>query len=321
MKRILLIVNVLLALCNLVFAQQNESHWPEFDYHDYGSHSVIVAFVQVEGDFITAEDNWADMEVAAFVDGECRGHEFIIDETSMGDLYPTLQLSIFYDVGNSGEDVTFKLYDHSTGIEYEDWICNYDIHTGEEHFEAWLEPETAVVLRFGFFQTFQLSLGCNWWSTKIEVTMDQLKAALVDALGNEASITILSQTQSTTYKRGRWVGQLSTLDVTKMYVIEIDSDCEIQLEGSPVHPAEHPMTVMNGVNWIAFPLDESMTVSDAMTGFSTVNGDIIQSQTNNCVYIRESWRGTMTNFEPGSGYVILSNAPGDRTLTFPEDAK
>ena len=321
MKWILLIVNILYVFCGWAFAQQNESHWPDFDYHDYGSHSVIVAFVQIDGDFIAAEDSWADIEVAAFVDGVCRGHEFMIDETNMGDPYPTLQLSIFYDIGNAGEDVTFKLYDHLAGIEYEDCACNYDIHTGEEHFEAWLDPEASMVMNFGDVHSHRLYSGWNWWSTNLEVTMDQLKAALVDALGPNASITIQSQTQSTTFKRGRWVGQLTSLDVTQMYVIVVDADCEIYLEGTPVNPAEHPITIVNGANWIAFPFGESMTIDNAMTGFPSVNGDIIQSQTNNCVYNRGTWRGAVSTLDTGKGYIFQSNTQEVRTLTLPAKTK
>ena len=45
MKKSLLILFVLLASCSLAFAQQHESHWSDFDYHDFENHALLVAFV------------------------------------------------------------------------------------------------------------------------------------------------------------------------------------------------------------------------------------------------------------------------------------
>ena len=66
--------------------------------------------------------------------------------TSEGDLYPIINIPVYYT--NEGEDVTFKLFDHGTGIEYDDCTCNMVIHTGEIHDELYFNPENAVVLSF-----------------------------------------------------------------------------------------------------------------------------------------------------------------------------
>ena len=169
--------------------------------------------------------------------------------------------------------------------------------------------------------TITLSSGANWFSTNVDITLADLKAALVAAAPGTA-ITIQSQTLNTSYNpnNGRWTGQLTTLDVTRMYVITVTTDCEMVLNGMPVNPAEHPVTIASGANWIAYPLGQGMTLTEAFAGFA-VQGDVVQSQTNNAQYIRNNWMGQLTELVPGKGYIYNSAATESRVFTFPAGAK
>jgi hypothetical protein len=173
----------------------------------------------------------------------------------------------------------------------------------------------------GTTQTIALSAGWNWFSTYLDITLNDLKSALVETLPG-TSITISSQTQSTVYNGSVWRGQLSTLDVAMMYKIMVNQSCELTLEGVPVNIAEHPVTISNGYNWIAFPLSQSMSLSNAFAGFA-VSGDVVSSQTQNATYNGTVWRGTLGSgvLEPGKGYKYNSNAQGTRTFTFPIGTK
>ena len=164
-------------------------------------------------------------------------------------------------------------------------------------------------------QTVALTAGLNWFSTYVEITLEDLQAALV-ATGN-TSIMIASQSDGkTTYANGRWRGQLTTLDVKQMYKITVGSACEIALEGLPVNPAEHPVTIHNGSNWIGFPLGTSMTLTDAFAGFA-VNGDMVVSQSNgSATYTGGRWRGSLTTLEPGQGYNYKSASSTTKVLRF-----
>ena len=103
-------------------------------------------------------------------------------------------------------------------------------------------------------------------------------------------------------------------------MITVTAACEVTLEGLPINPTEHPVTITNGANWIAFPLSESMTVTNAFTGFA-VPGDVIQSQTQNANYNNGRWMGQLSTLEPGQGYIYKSSVQNDRTLVFPSGAK
>ena len=155
----------------------------------------------------------------------------------------------------------------------------------------------------------------------VEITLADLQAALV-ATGN-TGITIKSQDNgNTSYIGGRWRGTLNSLDVALMYRVKVTEACEITLEGMPVDPAEHPVTIPgNGSKWIAFPIGESMTVTNAFAGFA-VNGDELKSQSDGSTkYTGGRWRGTLGTLDPGKGHIYKSASSADRVLTFPSSAK
>jgi hypothetical protein len=170
-------------------------------------------------------------------------------------------------------------------------------------------------------QTIELVAGYNWISFNVEITLDNLKAALVEALPGATSIKINSQSNGTaTYNGARWRGQLNAIDLTQMYMVEVPTDCEMMLEGFPIDPANYPVTIKPGQNWIAFPLSQSMTLTDVFAGFA-INGDKVTSQTNGSATYTGRWRGQLPTLEAGKGYMYESAADSDRTFTFPENAK
>ena len=165
-------------------------------------------------------------------------------------------------------------------------------------------------------QSIDLTAGWNWCSFNVDITLSDLQTALL-ATGN-TSITIKSKSQNTYYQNGRWRGNLN-FDLVMMYKIYVGSACEITLEGMPMNPSEHPITIHNGPNWIGYPLGENMTLDNAFAGFA-VNGDVIKHKGGSANYLNGHWRGAF-NLEPGQGYIYNSNASGDRILTFPTSSK
>ena len=166
-------------------------------------------------------------------------------------------------------------------------------------------------------QTIALTAGWNWISTNVKITMDDLKAALVDALPGTA-ITIKSKSNGfTNYVGNKWKGQLSTIDYTQMYQVQVTSDCEISLvTGASVDPSEYPITIYPGANWIAFQLDESMSLSDAFAGFA-VSNDNVRSKGNGFANYTNKWKGGLTTLVPGQGYVYTSPSTTARVFTYP----
>ena len=172
------------------------------------------------------------------------------------------------------------------------------------------EEETTVT------QTIALVSGWNWVSFNVETTLNDLKAALVEAVPG-TDIMIKGKSANASYKASthRWTGRLTSLDLSQSFRIQVAADCEIAMQGVPVDPAEHPATVVSGANWIAFPLTESMTLTEVFGTFP-VNGDIIKSKEGRATYNGTMWRGTLENLEPGQGYIYNSAVQENRTFSF-----
>ena len=68
-----------------------------------------------------------------------------------------------------------------------------------------------------------------------------------------------------------------------------------------------PITLNQGWNWISYPRSESMSINDALSGFTPMVGDIIVSQTDGSAqYLNGRWRGNLTTLIPGKGYMYKS---------------
>jgi hypothetical protein len=189
------------------------------------------------------------------------------------------------------------------------WSNPNDILSVKNHILMGVEAGVSQVQ-----QTIELSTGTNWISTNVEITLDDLKAALVATGGT--NIVIKSKNSSATWNGHRWMGTLNEFDVNQMYMITVQAACEITLEGEPVVPAEHPVTISHGVNWIGFPLSESMSLTEAFAGFPAVL-DMVKSKTASATWNGHSWAGQLDTLEPGQGYIYKSAVTGEKTFVFP----
>ena len=359
MKKLLLTLIVSIVFCESILAQDDvwnplglASHWPDFDYHAYFDQKGFVSGIIIDGDTIKVEDSefeyFESLEVAAFVningEEQCRGTKMFLYPgyvEELGVSYPTIDgCAIYYTTSGEGP-VYFKLYDHMNGIEYTDCTIGYlgdpfAFFTEDWVDQGWDDPEHPVFLSFTTpefnTQPIALASGWNWVSFGVEITLADLQDALVAAYPSAAmnALSIKSKGDgASNWNPGahRWIGGLNTigLDLSQMYMVKVPADGEITVEGMPVDPADHPATIKNGANWIAFPLSESMTVTEAFAGFPT-NQDVIKAKTGGQAQWNSGanrWIGGLANtpLQPGQGYIYISKAAGDRTFTYPTSAK
>ena len=164
-------------------------------------------------------------------------------------------------------------------------------------------------------QTFELTEGWNWWSASIGITLQQLEEAL-----GTTSYRILSQDgKFVTYSiNGTWSGTLHSIELGKMYKIQSNESCTITVSGFAVSPADCPISLFKGNNWIGFIGGESMTLDQAFSSFTPTDMDVIKSANGKATYYQGyGWRGRLSTLEPGRGYIYKSNAANTRTFYFP----
>ena len=183
--------------------------------------------------------------------------------------------------------------------------------TADRNLVANFEEEVVVVEK-----TVTLVQGVNWWSTNLDITLDDLKAALVAAMGTNGTVTVKSQAGYIKYENGMWMPASMPFDIRQMYMIQVSNTCEMTVTGVPVNPTEHEITIHNGVNWIGFLSSESMTVTAAFAGLNPVDGDAVKGKMGSATYNGTIWMGSLQNLEPGQGYIYQSKASGNKTFTF-----
>lgn len=201
------IITLLVLLCNTVFAQ---NHWipNTAPYEDY---MYMVVVVQIDG----VEQNSDIFEVGAFCGDECRGSARAVYFPPT-DRY-LYQLPVY---GNSGDVITFKLYDHeqqqevigceAAEVMYADdgygalanpYVMNFVMET----------PQPSGVL-------IELEPGWNWISYVLEIEIP-LEEALANLVPVEGDI-IKSQKGYSRYDEteGLWKGNLTTMKPGKGYI-------------------------------------------------------------------------------------------------------
>lgn len=124
-----------LFLCGAMQAQSY--HW-SYNYHDYENNFPFIGEVYLNGEVVAS----SDFEIAAFVGDQVRATEFLFEADP--DNYPGLYyawLGVAYN--NTGETVTFKLYDHATNTEYDN--CSTTVLTNADGYGETWDP---VVVEF-----------------------------------------------------------------------------------------------------------------------------------------------------------------------------
>ena len=170
-------------------------------------------------------------------------------------------------------------------------------------------------------QTVTLSQGSNWWSTNLDITLDQLKDAIEAAVGTNGTATIKSQNSSISLTNGQWRPANLDFDIREMYQILVSADCELMLSGMPVNPAAYEITIYNGINWIGFLPSESMSIDEVFSGLNPEVGDVVKSSEGTSTFNGNGWRGSVDILEPGHGYIYYSNATDNKAFTYPTNSK
>ena len=133
-KRIMLFIAALF-ICGAMQAQ--DYHW-SYNYHDYESNFPLIGEVYINGEAVVS----SDFEIAAFVGDQVRATEFLFEADPVyfpGHFYAWLGVAY----NNSGETVTFKLYDHATETEYDN--CSTTVLTNADGYGEMWDP---VIIEF-----------------------------------------------------------------------------------------------------------------------------------------------------------------------------
>ena len=285
----------------------SNNHWTP-DESLYANNMTIITTVEIDGE----EQYNPNLELGAFCNGELRGSARLQYVASPANRYECF-LMVY---GNSGDDITFRLYDHGTGLESDfrsSEVVDFEVNAtiGD------VVNPYSINFVSSVLHSRDLTSGWNWYSTYIVNEGAEGLANLEAAVGTNG-IQIKNQTKFVNQASGNWYGTLTSTAVEDMFMIQMSAAHTLNLEGYVVNPADHPITLGTNWKWISYPLAAEISVEEAFASANPSNGDYVKSQKGFAQYYEGlGWSGTLQVMTPGMGYMYQNTAGYAKTLVYP----
>lgn len=271
---------------------------------------VVTSQVVVDGKLSTDTE---DM-IAAFRGQECVGvaHPGYFQAR---DAY--YALITIYGASDDESDLTYKVYDASTGQIYPSVAAsNADVLRFEADKVVGSFPSPVL---FTTKNEIEQSLamadkGWRWMSFYVDPAGKSIADVYAHADG---AVTAIVSSKTSAQYADSWFGNLSTFDVKQMYKVNANAAFGESLVGTPAATASTTITLNgNGWTWIGYPVAASNSVDAALAGVNPLAGDIVKSQNQFAIYNGTNWEGTLEVLTPGEGYMYQSTAAGNKSFTF-----
>ena len=285
----------------------SNNHWNP-DESLYANNMTIITTVEIDGE----EQYNPNLELGAFCNGELRGSARLQYVDSPANRYEAF-LMVY---GNSGDDITFRLYDHGTGLESDfksSEVVDFEVNATIG------DVVNPYIINFkgSVLHSRALNSGWNWYSTYVINEGAEGLANLEAALGSNG-IQIKNQTKFVNQASGNWYGTLTSTAVEDMFMIQMANAHTLELEGYVVNPADYPITLGTNWKWISYPLASEMSVNEAFANANPSNGDYVKSQKGFAQYYDGlGWSGTLQTMTPGMGYMYQNTSGYAKTLVYP----
>ena len=274
---------------------------------------AVVGLLKVDG--VVSYDT--DDMIGAFCEQKCVGVAHPV-YSSRYDSY-MITMNIFGDETLEGKTLNYKVYDASTGTVYPSVAAS--------NANAYTYTSSKLVGTFGAPVVFapenkieqDLSLdrnGWKWFSMYVTPASNYVKDIYKDANGKINLVK--GQTTAdgnTSFSNGQWDEDMS-LNPAKMYKLRATEAFAETSIGTPVLPANTPITLNSGWSWIGYPAQASQSLSAAFADANPQEGDILMSQSLFAIYSGGNWEGSLKGVTPGEGYKYFSSASDAKTFKF-----
>ena len=282
---------------------------PSWDVNpdDFAHSMSMIGQLQIVG--VTSED--ANDKVAAFIDNQCVGVASPIYNARYDAYF--VMLNIYSDDNN--KPVSFKVWDASTGNVYPSVETSSNVVFASDALVGNMNSPFIWNAKDLLEQSINMNCGWNWNSIYVQPESN----AVEDVLESVASVVEIAKSKAsyTMYGNNAWRGDLTDINVGKMYKMKMRSVTALSVVGEQVDPAAETITVKPGWNWIGYTASFNMSVADAFADLNPQDGDVVKSKTDFAMYNSYEWIGTLTTLAPGYGYMYYSTANKEKEFTYP----
>lgn len=181
-------------------------------------------------------------------------------------------------------------------------------------------PKTPVVIHTNslVLREIPLGIGWNWISFNLDFP-DPAINTVFSSLNDPKNGLIRSQTLFSSHHNpsGTWIGSLTELADSTMYVYKANSADTLKVAGNVINPANRPIPIKTGWNWIGYIPNYALPVNRALSSLPSEEGDLIKSQSAFAQYINPTfgWVGNLKFMAPLQGYQLKAAKIG--SLIYP----
>ena len=168
-----------------------------------------------------------------------------------------------------------------------------------------LESSEVVTFNYSLKQSnlgWQMPQGWTWISHNLENAID------VAEFQNNADRIVGQTTEAINDPAAGLIGNLHNLLPATAYKVKVSANTEKRLSGYLFNATTNTVSVEQGWNWIGYPLNQTMTIDEALAYFTPAEGDFIVGQDGYVEFADGEWQGTLEGMVPGKGYLYKANA-------------
>ncbi len=146
--------------------------------------------------------------------------------------------------------------------------------------------------------------GWNWISFNVLPENRALGNVLLNYSVADNDVIIASDGKNATYYGGIWYGTLTDIKAGAMYRLKSYNGGLLTVYGNYVNVTTE-IQLVGGWNWLGYCLTNARPLSQAVESLIVSNNDvIIASDGKNATYYNGFWYGTLTEMQPGRGYML-----------------
>lgn len=215
-----------------------------------------------------------------------------------------------YSNSVAGEPLRFRMWDASTGIEYE------AVQTATFVNNAVLGQQLAPMILnpAGRVQRIPVASGWNWFSLNV-VNPNMGVNNILRYLAADSAMIVKTDDVYAQFSPAinSWAGSLSAFNYQKSYMIWMTRTDTLEIVGNPLADTV-TIPLAEGWNWMGYPQLTAQPVNTYMQSFGAANNDVLKSQTQFATYSGGAWSGSLAQMQPGRGYKLQTANTGTLTV-------
>ena len=173
--------------------------------------------------------------------------------------------------------------------------------------DSYLGEDTGLTdLNNGEFR-LALAEGWNW------ISHPMIESIVASKLSEYANRIVGKDREAIRDSKLGMAGALKELETGHLYKVNMLQADEYKQEGFFCEDGR-PIMLLPGWNWIGYTVNGQQSITDALAGYMSEEGDKIVGLNGFATYENGIWQGTLSAFETGMGYMLYTKQA--KTLTF-----